>query len=317
MYTRVVGTGRCLPEQVLTNRQLAEWVDTSDEWIVSRTGIRARHVLEDDLSIHTLIEGAARRAIAAAEIDADAIDLILVATCTAGQIFPSAAAFLQSALSKTLRCPVFDLNAACSGFLYALDVADSAARLGKAKIILVVGADTMTRTVDWSDRSTCVLFGDGAGAVVLQAADKPGLLAVQLAAHGEHAKDLFTHPLQYHVPQPSRMTMNGREVYKAAVASFCADTQALCQGQGWSLADLDWVVPHQANLRIIEAAAKRLGVPMQQVVVTLAEQANTSAASVPMALDTAIRDGRIQRGHRLLLWAFGAGFTSGTALLVY
>lgn len=321
-YTRISGTGRCLPRKVLTNAELAQRVETSDEWIRERTGIAQRHVCGEGETTLTLCEGAAREAIAAAGVDPQDIDLILVGTTTPDQIFPNMGVLLQARLGIRTACPSFGLEAACTGFLYALSLADKFIRLGDAKCALVVGAEALSRMIDWNDRTTCVLFGDGAGAVIVQAADEPGIISTHLHADGQY-KDLLFHPwgiaqgkesLQ---DEDSWIRMKGNEVFKVAVTTLGRIVDETLAANNLSKEDIDWLVPHQANIRIIEATARKLGMPMERVVVTVAEHGNTSAASVPMALDVAVRDGRIKRGDLLLLEAFGGGFTWGSALIRY
>lgn len=321
-YTRIAGTGRCLPRKVLTNDELAQRMDTSDEWIRERTGIAQRYVCGEGETTLTLCEGAAREAVAAAGVDLQDIDLILVGTTTPDQIFPNMGVLLQERLGIRTLCPSFGLEAACTGFLYALALADKFIRLGDARCALVVGAEALSRMIDWNDRTTCVLFGDGAGAVIVQAADEPGIISTHLHADGQY-KDLLYHPwgiaqgkdsLQH---ESSWIRMKGNEVFKVAVTTLGRIVDETLEANNLSKEDIDWLVPHQANIRIIEATARKLGMPMERVVVTVAEHGNTSAASVPMALDVAVRDGRIKRGDLLLLEAFGGGFTWGSALIRY
>ena len=319
--TRISGTGSFLPEKVLTNDDLAKTLDTSDEWIRDRTGIRRRHVVADGETTSSIGLVAARNAIDAAEIDTSEIDLIIVATTTPDKVFPSTACIIQRKLGLS-GCAAFDVQAVCSGFIYALDIADRYIRTGGASTVLVVGAETMSRIVDWSDRTTAVLFGDGAGAVVLQASEERGIVAAHTHADGEQEELL-------HVPagvsagyaelraQRAFIQMNGNAVFRKAVATLDSIARETLIGHGVSHDQLDWFVPHQANLRIIKAAAKKLQMPMERVVVTVEDHANTSAASIPLALDIAVRDGRIRRGELVLLEGFGAGFTWGSSLLYY
>ncbi len=320
IYSRIAGTGGHLPERILTNEELERMVDTSDEWITERTGIKKRHIVEGETTCD-LAEKAARRAIDAAGITPADIDLIIVATTTPDRIFPSTACLLQARLDVH-GSPAFDVQAVCTGFVYALGLADMFVKAGKAKNALVVGAETLSNIVDWTDRSTCVLFGDGAGAVVLSAADEPGILSTHLHADGQY-KELLTVPagLSEH-PEVLKsgkafMEMKGNEVFKVAVNTLGRIVDETLAANGLQKSDIDWLVPHQANIRIIAATARKLDMSMDNVVVTVHEHGNTSAASIPLALDIAVRDGRIQRGDTLLLEAFGGGFTWGSALLKY
>ncbi len=320
IYSRIAGTGGHLPERILTNEELERMVDTSDEWITERTGIKKRHIVEGETTCD-LAEKAARRAIDAAGITPADIDLIIVATTTPDRIFPSTACLLQARLDVH-GSPAFDVQAVCTGFVYALGLADMFVKAGKAKNALVVGAETLSNIVDWTDRSTCVLFGDGAGAVVLSAAEEPGILSTHLHANGQY-KELLTVPagLSEH-PEVLKsgkafMEMKGNEVFKVAVNTLGRIVDETLAANGLQKSDIDWLVPHQANIRIIAATARKLDMSMDNVVVTVHEHGNTSAASIPLALDIAVRDGRIQRGDTLLLEAFGGGFTWGSALLKY
>ncbi len=321
-YSRIAGTGRCLPKRAVTNAELAKTVETSDEWIRERTGIAQRYVAGDDETTLTLCEGAARQAMDAAGVGPEDIDLILVGTTTPDQIFPNMGVLLQARLGIRTQCPSFGLEAACTGFIYALSLADKFIKLGEAKRALVVGAETLSRMIDWTDRTTCVLFGDGAGAVVLEAADEPGIVSTHLHADGQY-KDLLYHPWGVSqgadklVPGHDAVRMTGNEVFKVAVKTLGSIVDETLAANQLEKSDIDWLIPHQANIRIIEATAKKLGMPMDRVVVTVAEHGNTSAASVPMALDVAVRDGRVKRGDLLLLEAFGGGFTWGSALVRY
>ncbi len=322
-FASIAGTGSYLPEQVWTNHDLAQKVDTSDEWIRTRTGILERHIAAANETTCDLAEQAARRALQAAGCPATGIDLILVATTTPDKIFPSTACLLQQRLG-CYGCAAFDLQAACSGFIYALSVADKFIRSGSHQRVLVVGAETFSRVIDWQDRATCVLFGDGAGAVLLEVSSQPGVRGVHLHADGRYAELLQVpggisqgiHLPDYAGPVGTTQ-MKGNEVFKLAVNTLQAMVGDILAANGLQQADIDWLVPHQANIRIIQAIAKRLQLPMEQVVTTIAQHGNTSAASIPLALDTAVRDGRIQRGQTLLLEAFGGGFTWGSALLTY
>ena len=322
IFSRIAGTGSYLPEKVVTNDDLAKVVDTSDEWIHSRTGIRERRVAADDQTTSDMSYRAALKAIEAAGIDVAEIDLIVVGTTTPDYIFPSTACLIQQKLGIS-GCAAFDVNAACSGFVFALSVADQFIRSGTARTALVVGAETLTRMVDWTDRTTCVLFGDGAGAVVLKADSQTGILSTHLHADGAK-RDLLCCPVGVSAGFQEgernagvRITMAGNEVFKHAVKALDSVVDETLEANGLDQGDLDWLIPHQANLRIIEATAKRLDMPMDRVVVTVDRHGNTSAASVPLALDEAVRSGRVQRGQLLLLEAFGGGFTWGSALLRY
>jgi 3-oxoacyl-[acyl-carrier-protein] synthase-3 len=321
MYSRIAGTGSYLPEKILTNADLEKLVDTSDEWIRSRTGIQQRHVVGDGETTTDLAEHAARRAIAAAGVTAADIDLICVGTTTPDLVFPNVGTLLQDRLGIH-GCPAFSLEAACTGFMYALSVADKFVRLGEAKCALVVGAETLTRIVDWGDRGTCVIFADGAGAVILQPSEQQGIISTRLHSDGKY-KDLLLYPdgvsKGFHLVREGKacVQMKGNEVYKVAVNTLGQLVTDTLSANGISKDELDWLIPHQANIRIIEAIAKRLSLPMERVIVTIATQGNTSAASVPLALDTGIRDGRVKRGQLLLLEAFGGGFTWGSALIRY
>ncbi len=320
-YSRIAGTGSYLPAQVLTNAELEKRVDTTDQWIVERTGIRERRIAAADENTCDLAEQAVRSAIAAAHLAAADIDLIIVATTTPDRIFPSTACLLQQRLNIH-SCPAFDIQAVCTGFIYALDVADRFIRTGGARRALVVGADVMSRITDWTDRGTCVLFGDGAGAVVLEASDEPGILSSHLHADGQY-QDLLMVPAGvsqgYDKLQAGKayVQMQGNEVFKVAVNTLGRIVDETLEANGLPQSAIDWLIPHQANIRIIEATAKKLKMPMERVVVTVGEHGNTSAASVPLALDVAVRDGRIKRGETLLLEAFGGGFTWGSVLLKY
>ena len=321
MFSTIAGTGSYLPEKILTNADLEKLVDTNDEWIRTRTGISRRHVVVPGETTTDLAEHAARRALEAAGVEPADVDLICVGTTTPDLVFPNVGTLLQQRLGIH-GCAAFSLEAACAGFLYALGVADKFVRLGDAKCALVIGADTLTRIVDWTDRSTCVLFADGAGAVVLQPAKEPGIMSTHLHADGKY-KDLLLYPdgvsLGFDLMRAGKagVRMKGNEVYKVAVNTLGQLVTQTLAANGVTKSDLDWLIPHQANIRIIEAIAKRLEMPMEKVIVTIGDHGNTSAASVPLALDTGVRDGRVQRGQLLLLEAFGGGFTWGSALLRY
>ena len=322
IYSRIAGTGSYLPEKVLTNDDLAKFVDTSDEWIRSRTGIRERHIVAEGQTTSDLGYQAALRALEAAGVPASEIDMIVVGTTTPDLVFPSTACLIQTRLGAE-GCAAMDVNAACSGFIYALSVADKFVRCGDAKTVLVVGTETLTRMVDWNDRTTCVLFGDGAGAVVLKADSETGILSTHLHADGRKM-DLLWCPVgvssgfdQEAKNAGVAIQMKGNDVFKYAVKALDGVVDETLAANGLDKHDLDWLIPHQANLRIIEATAKRLDMSMDQVVVTVDKHGNTSAGSVPLALDEAVRSGRVQRGQLLLLEAFGGGFTWGSALLRY
>lgn len=321
IYSRITGTGGYLPEKVLTNADLEKMVDTTDEWITDRTGIKKRHIAIEGETTCDLAEKAARNAMDAAGITKDDVDLIIVATTTPDRIFPSTACLLQQRLDIH-GCAAFDVQAVCTGFVYALGVADKFIKTGSAKNALVIGAETMSRTVDWTDRGTCVLFGDGAGAVILSASDEPGIMSTHLHADGKYESLLTVpagvseHPERFGNGQ-AFMEMKGNEVFKMAVNTLGRIVDETLQANNLEKSDIDWLVPHQANIRIINATAKKLSMSMDNVVVTVHEHGNTSAASVPLALDIAVRDGRIQRGQTVLLEAFGGGFTWGSALLKF
>ena len=319
--SKITGTGGYLPEKVVTNADLEKIVDTTDEWITSRTGIKKRHLVVDGETTCDLAEKAALDAMDAAGISKEDIDLIIVATTTPDRIFPSTACLLQDRLDIH-GCTAFDVQAVCTGFVYALGVADKFIKSGTHKTALVIGAETMSRTVDWNDRATCVLFGDGAGAVILEASDEPGILSTHLHADGKY-KDLLTVPAgvsenpALFQSGEAYMQMKGNEVFKMAVNTLGRIVDETLEANNMEKSDIDWLVPHQANIRIINGTAKKLGMSMDRVVVTVHEHGNTSAASVPLALNEAVRDGRIKRGETVLLEAFGGGFTWGSALIKY
>jgi 3-oxoacyl-[acyl-carrier-protein] synthase III len=321
MYARIAGTGSYLPKKILTNADLEKLVDTSDEWIRSRTGIERRHAAAEGETTTDLAEHASRMAIADAGVSAEDIDLICVGTTTPDLVFPNVGTLLQDRLGIH-GCPAFSLEAACTGFVYALSVAEKYVRLGESKCALVVGAETLTRIIDWNDRGTCVLFADGAGAVVLTPSAEPGIISTRLHSDGKY-KDLLLYPdgvskgFKLVKEGKAGVQMKGNEVYKVAVNTLGQLVTETLSANGISKSELDWLIPHQANIRIIEAIARRLELPMERVIVTINTQGNTSAASVPLALDTGIRDGRIKRGQLLLLEAFGGGFTWGSALIRY
>ncbi len=318
-YARITGTGSYLPEKVLTNFDLEKIVDTTDQWIRERTGIEQRHIAIDGQNTVDLAERAARNAIDAAGLKPQDIDLIVVATTTADRVFPSTACLLQSRLDIH-GCAAFDVQAVCTGFIYALGVAEKFIKTGSASRALVVGAETFSRLLNWNDRGTCVLFGDGAGAVVLEANEETGILSTHLHADGDYEALLRVPygPSQGYEAMDeinTKVEMRGNEVFKMAVNTLGRIVDETLEANNLDKTDIDWLVPHQANLRIIHATARKLKMPLDRVVITVQEQGNTSAASVPLALDTAVRDGRIKKGEMLLLEAFGGGFTWGSALV--
>jgi len=320
-YSRITGTGSFLPENVLSNHDLEKMVDTSDQWIKDRTGISKRHIAAEGETTCDLAEAAALNALEAAGVAASEIDLIIVATTTADKIFPSTACLLQKRLG--IHGPAaFDVQAVCSGFIYAVTVADKFIRTGSAKKALVVGAETLSRITNWEDRGTCVLFGDGAGAVVLEASDETGILSTHLHADGSYDEMLHVPAgisTNYELVKQGKafMEMKGNDVFKMAVRTLGRIVDETLAANNMDKSDIDWLVPHQANIRIINATAKKLNMPMDKVVVTVDEHGNTSAASVPLALDVAVRDGRIKRNDTVLLEAFGGGFTWGSVLLKF
>ena len=319
--SRLIGTGSALPRQVVTNAQLAEWVDTSDEWIVERTGIRQRHIAAEGETTATLATAAARAALADAGVDASSIGLIILATATPDNTFPATATKVQDALGCNGGI-AFDVAAVCSGFLYALSVADSLLRTGMAKRALVIGAETFSRILDWEDRTTCVLFGDGAGAVVLEAPsadnagkDAPGIIGSKLHADGAQHDLLYVDGGPSSTQTVGHVRMRGPEVFRHAVVNLSDVLKEVLADTGFSASDIDWVVPHQANARILDATARKLGITPDKVIVTVDRHANTSAASVPLALDVARKDGRIKAGDLVMLEAMGGGFTWGASLI--
>jgi 3-oxoacyl-[acyl-carrier-protein] synthase-3 len=319
MHSRIAGTGKYLPERILTNFDLEKMVETTDEWIRTRTGIEHRHIAADEQATSDLATEAARAAIADAGLAPDDIGLIVVGTTTPDLVFPNVGCLVQERLGIG-PCPAFSIEAACSGFVYALTVADQFLRAGQAERALVIGAETMSRIIDWTDRETCVLFGDGAGAVVLERSDEPGIIYSKLGADGRYRDLLYASSGVSTPPKDtgeSLLKMKGNEVFRVAVKTLEGIVDEVIAANGLKMGEIDWLIPHQANIRIIQATAKRLQLPMERVVLTVAEHGNTSAASVPMALDTAIRDGRVRRGDLLLLEAFGGGFTWGASLIRY
>ena len=321
IYSRILGTGSYLPEKILTNADLEKMVETTSEWIVESTGIRERHIAADGETTGSMAEAAARRAIEAAGLRPEDIDLIVFATTTPDRVFPSTACLLQDRLGIH-GCPAFDVQAVCTGFVYALAIAEKFIRTGAARCALVVGSETLSRIIDWTDRDTCVLFGDGAGAVVLGAADKAGIISSHLHADGQY-KDLLTvhagisQGYDQVTQRRAHMSMEGGEVFKVAVNTLGKIVDETLESNQLQKSDVKWLVPHQANIRIIAATAKKLGLPMERVVLTVDRNGNTSAASIPLAFDEAVRDGRIQRGEMVLMEAFGGGFTWGSVLLKY
>ncbi len=320
-YSTIAGTGGYLPERVMENKEFEKIVDTTDEWIRDRSGIKRRHIAADGETTSDMAVAAARKAMEAAGVDTGDIDLIIVSTTTPDKVFPSTACIVQRQL-EIRNIPAFDVHAACSGFIYSLDIADRFIRTGGAACALLIGSETYSRILDWTDRSTCVLFGDGAGAVVLRAADAPGVISTHIHADGQY-EDLLQVPAGissgYDQVRKARayIHMKGHEVFRKAVAVLGEIARETLAANQIDEGDIDWLIPHQANLRIIAATAKRLGLPMERVVVTVDEHANTSSASIPLALDVAVRDGRVKRGELLLFEAFGAGFTWGSALVRY
>lgn len=316
-YSKIIGTGSYLPERILTNFDLEKMVETSNEWIVERTGIRERHIAAENENAVTMAEQAGLAAMEAAGIKPNELEMIIVASTTPHMVFPSTACLLQERYGIA-GCPAFDLNAtACAGFMYGLSIADQYIRTGTIKKALIVGSEVMSRVIDWSDRATCVLFGDGAGAIVLGSSDEPGILSTHLHADGTH-KDVLYLPLGTgKSPNVESVKMQGNQLFKLAVNSLgdiCDETLA---ANNMKKSDIDWLIPHQANMRIIQAMAKKLDMPLERVVLTLAEQGNTSSASIPLALDKAVRDGRIKRGQMLMMEGFGGGLAWGSALVKY
>jgi len=317
-YTKIAGTGRYLPEKILTNFDLEKIVETSDEWIRTRTGVERRHVVREDETTSDMCVAAAKIAIEDAGIEVTDIDMVLVGTTSPDLIFPNCATLVQHRLGIP-ACPAIGMEAACTSCIYALTTADKFIKAGETKCALVVGAECISKLVDWTDRNTCVLFGDGAGAVVVKASDEPGIIATHLGADGQY-KELLYYPvgaskdLHKAGTDDAGITMRGNEVFKVAVRTLGNVAAAVLEKAGVDKDELDWLVPHQANIRIIQATAKRLGLPMEKVIVTVQDHGNTSAASVPMALDVAVRDGRVQPGHLVLMEAFGGGFTWGSVL---
>ena len=315
-HSRIAGTGGYLPERILTNAELERTIDTTDEWIFTRTGIRERHIIAEGQDTSDMALEASKKAIEAANIDIQSIDLIVIATTTPDRTFPSTACLLQQKLG-IINCPAFDLQAVCSGFVYALATADNFIKAGAAKCALVVGAEAMSRITDWADRSNCILWGDGAGAVILKASDEQGILSTHLHANGNYA-DMLTVPQGVSNQAGSKtILMEGNAVFKMAVNTLDTIVDETLAANGLEKSDVDWLVPHQANIRILQSTAKKLGMSMDRVVTTVDKHGNTSAASIPLALDVAVRDGRIKRGETILMEAFGGGFTWGSVLMKY
>ena len=319
MYTKIVGTGRYLPEQVLTNFDLEKMVDTSDEWIRSRTGVERRHRVAPDETTSDMCVEAAKKAIDDAGIDVTDIDMVIVGTTSPDLVFPNCATLVQHRLGIP-ACPAIGMEAACTSFIYALTTADKFIKAGEAQCALVIGAECITKLVDWNDRNTCVLFGDGAGAVIVKPSEEPGILATHLGADGRY-KDLLYYPVgvskELHKAgtDEASIIMRGNEVFKVAVKTLGNVATEVLEKAGVEQSELDWLIPHQANIRIIQATAKRLNLPMEKVILTVQYHGNTSAASVPLALDVAVRDGRVKPGQLVLMEAFGGGFTWGSVLM--
>jgi 3-oxoacyl-[acyl-carrier-protein] synthase-3 len=321
IYSRIAGTGRFLPERILTNADLEKMVDTTDEWIRTRTGVERRHIAAEDQTTSDLSVEAAKIAMETAGVTADDVDLIVVGTTSPDLIFPNIGTLVQHRLGIH-GCPAFSIEAACTGFIYALTTADKFVRAGESRCALVIGAEIISKLVDWNDRSTCVLFGDGAGAVIIKPSHEPGIMSCHLGADGQY-KDLLYYPVgaskDLHKAGlgDAKIIMSGNEVFKVAVKTLGNVAEQALAANSMQKDEIDWLIPHQANLRIIQATAKRLELPMEKVIVTVQDHGNTSAASVPMALDVAIRDGRIKRGQLILMEAFGGGFTWGSVLMRY
>ncbi|ORU91005.1 MAG: 3-oxoacyl-ACP synthase [Cycloclasticus sp. symbiont of Poecilosclerida sp. N] len=317
LNVKITGTGGYLPEKIVTNKDFESTLDTTDEWIYARTGIKQRHVIAKHETTSSMAEMAANNALEAANIDASEIDLIIVGTSSPDRVFPSTACILQHKLGAG-NGPAFDVQAACSGFIYALGIAHQFIKSSGAKKALVIGAEANSRILDYTDRNTCVIFGDGAGAVVLEAADEPGILSTHMHADGQYQDLLYiNNPIkdQRADGENSYMTMHGNDVYKVAVKTLSRIVDETLEANGLAKSDVDWLIPHQANIRIISSVAKKLKMPMERVILTIENQGNTSAASVPLALDLAVRDGRIKKGDMVLMEAFGGGFVWGSALV--
>ena len=316
IYSKIIGTGSYLPEKILNNRDLEKMFETTDEWITTRTGIKERHIASTHQYTSDLAVEASKKAIEASGINANKIDLIIVATTTPDKIFPSTACIVQTKLGLSL-CPAFDIQAVCSGFVYSLSVADNFIKTGAAKCVLVIGADTMSRITDYSDRSNAILWGDGGGAIILESSDQPGILSTHIHADGSYEKLLHVPSGVSHQKGKATIEMQGNQVFKIAVNTLDSIVDETLEMNQLDKSDIDWLVPHQANIRILEATAKKLNMSMDRVIVTIDRHGNTSAASIPLALDTAIREHKIKRGETLLMEAFGGGFTWGSALIKY
>ena len=318
-YSRIAGTGRYLPEKILTNADLEKMVDTTDEWIRTRTGVERRHVVAPDETTSDMCVEAAKVAMEDAGVEPADIDMVVIGTTSPDLVFPNVATLVQYRLGIP-ACIAFSLEAACTGFIYALTTADKFIKAGEAKCVLVIGAECITKLIDWNDRNTCVLFGDGAGAVILKPSEEPGIICCHLGADGQY-KDLLYYPvgpskdLHKAGTDEAAIMMAGKEVFKVAVNTLGKVAMQALESSGTSKEELDWLIPHQANIRIIQATAKRLGMPMEKVILTVQDHGNTSAASVPMALDVGVRDGRIKRDQLVLMEAFGGGFTWGSVLM--
>jgi 3-oxoacyl-[acyl-carrier-protein] synthase-3 len=316
-HSRIVGTGSYLPEKILSNADLEKMIDTTDEWIFTRTGIRERHIVAENEFTSDLAVKAALQAIEVAQISPNDIDLIIIATTTPDRTFPSTACLVQEKLGIRNNCPAFDIQAVCSGFVFALATADNFIKSGAAKRALVIGADAMSRITDWTDRGNCILWGDGSGAIVLEASDDLGVISTHLHSNGSYADLLMVEKGVSNQSGLNTITMEGNAVFKVAVNTLDAIVDETLEANGMAKSDIDWLVPHQANIRILQSTAKKLGMSMDQVVVTVDKHGNTSAASIPLALDVAVRDGRIKRGETILMEAFGGGFTWGSVLMKY
>ena len=317
LYSRIIATGSYLPTKILTNDDLTKMVDTTDEWIMQRVGIKRRHIASTEETPAFMAEQAASQILSDAGLTAEDLDMLIVATASPEKYFPSCACLLHNRLKLKKDAPAFDVNAACSGFIYALSVADQYIKTGLMQRILVVGVDALSRVVDWQDRKTCVLFGDGCGAVLLEAAAQPGILSTTLHANGDYESMLYADSPLWSDAEHDFLQMDGKSTFKVAVTKLGGMVEEVLAAHNFSDADIDWLIPHQANLRIINAVAKRVGLASEKIILTLEEHGNTSAASIPLAMDTAIRDGRVKPGHNLLLEAFGAGFSWGAALIKY
>lgn len=317
-YAKIVGTGSYLPEKILTNAELEKMVDTTDEWIVQRVGVRRRHLIgESGDTTSSMAAAAGKRAIEAAGLTPNDIDFIVIGTASADRYFPGVACQVQKQLEITNECPAVDINAACAGFIYGLNIAEQFIRSGTYKNVLVIGADTLSNVVDWTDRGSCILFGDGAGAVVIQASDSPGIVSTHLHANGQYVDLLYANSAMWTKKTGNFLQMQGNEVFRVAVTKLGEIVDQTLAKANINKSDIDWLVPHQANVRIISAMAKRLEMPMEKVILTIEEHGNTSAASIPLALDYGVREGKIKRGQKLLFEAFGGGFTWGSSLVIY